>query len=380
MVRPRRRLFDLLAIGLFASAIGLPMFGLFFRDPPKLDENRTRAGLPELPAKKYQFEAFAPRFELYLGDHLGYRDVLLGWHRQVTYGILGEPVTNQAWIGKDGWLYLNQSDPFGGNPKKPTPAERVEKWIDAYEARHHWLKSKGIDYIVVFAPDKAAVYPEYLKGYPARHPPLEMATPAAKILNERGVPCVNLLPALLEEKKSNPNLLYYKTDSHWNYDGARVGYRAIAAAVRERFPKFQIAPESSYAIRAESVVAGDTLRLAGFVEDAEPETIRKWTPLTAMTNRVALHNFRTPEEKATWSGVDDRIFEQPLATGPTLLFLHDSFGGHLFGFLGSDFSRVMALVTYGLPQEAVRVEQPQLVIQVIVARQLYSLSPPSSLK
>ena len=52
-----------------------------------------------------------------------------------------------------------------------------------------------------------------------------------------------------------------------------------------------------------------------------------------------------------------------------------SFGEHLHGFLRSDFRRVSNIGTYGLPLEAVRIEKPQLVIQLLVARQLYYLTP-----
>ena len=118
--------------------------------------------------ERYVLQDFPRHFELYLGDHIGYRDVLLAWHRRVVYGVLDEPVTAKVWIGKDGWLFLYQTDPFLGIPKAPSVASRIDRWTDIFEERHAYLKARGIEYIVVVAPDKADVYPEYLRGYPLR--------------------------------------------------------------------------------------------------------------------------------------------------------------------------------------------------------------------
>ena len=372
--RPRRRAFDISAVAIFLLAVGLPLYGLLFRTPGPLDENRDRYTFPAISTKRYALQAFPKHFEMYLGDRIGYREVLLRWQRQLVNGVLDEPVTKEAWVGKDGWIFINQSDPLGGNPKHPSPAARVDRWIEAFEERNAWLKSQGIEYIVVFAPDKAAVYPEHLRGYPARHPPLEMATPAAKILNERGVRCVNMLPAILTEKPSNPHPLYHKTDSHWTHDGARAGYKELSAAVAELFPEFRMQSDSGYDFGTR-VFGGDLRKIAGVAADQPPEEVRIWHPRSTITIADAPDYFAVGQREEHLTHIKSTTANQPAATGPETLVLQDSFGDHLLGFIWNDFRHVTRIGTYGMPLEAVRREKPRLVIQILVARQLYWLGP-----
>lgn len=369
-----RRAVDFITVGVFALVIGLPVFGLFFRTPPKLEENRARYTFPPISAERYVLQDFPRHFEMYLGDHIGYRDVLLAWHRRAVYGLLDEPVTAQAWIGSDGWFYLNQSDPYRGNPKKPSANARTDLWVEALAERDAWFRAQGIEYIVLLAPDKAAVYPEHLRGYPQRHPPLELATPVAEKLKARGVTCVNLLPAIRAEKARHPELLYYfKTDSHWTPDGGRAAYHSAADAVRERFPDFRAHPDRDYTFGTNP--GGDLRALAGIRDDVPMEFARTYVPLTPIDYR-ATHGYFSPAQKAEQLDKNPiPISTSPSATGPKMLFLHDSFGAFLWPFVASDFRQASSIGTYGVPLEAVRIEKPRLVIQLLVARQLYCFIP-----
>ena len=369
-----RRAFDFITVGVFALVIGLPMFGLFFRKPPKLEENRARYTFPPISAERYVLQDFPRHFELYLGDRIGYRDVLLSWHRKVVYGVLDEPVTAKVWIGKDGWLFLYQTDPFLGIPKTPSVASRIDRWTDIFEERHAYLKARGIEYIVVVAPDKADVYPEYLRGYPLRHPTPETGTPLAKNLEARGVKCVNLLPALLAEKARGEQPVYFKTDTHWTPVGAHAGYKLLAQAVAERFPEFRMQPESAFA-PSRIACGGDLRKLVGIPDEVPMETAPYQIPLSPVTYRDAPDYFGEAQKADHLNGVKSVISTQPQASGPRILFLQDSFGDYLKPDLHSDFSQVSNISTYGLPLEAVRIEQPKLVIQLLVARQLYCFIP-----
>ena len=369
-----RRVVDNFTVGLFAFVIGMPAYGLLFKKPHRLEENRERHPFPPVAADGETIEKFPARFELYLGDHIGYRDTLLSWHRGVMYDLLDESVTAKVWIGKDGWLFLYQTDPFQGVRHAPSVAARVDHWTRIFAERHAYLKARGIEYIVVIAPDKADVYPEHLRGYPLRHPSPECATPLAKNLEARGVPCLNLLPDVLAEKSRNPLPMYFKTDTHWTPAAAHAGYKQLAQAVTGRFPEFRMHPDTAYApSRIES--SGDLRRLVGVADDVPMETAEYKRPLTAVANRAGPDYFGEAQRAEHLNGVASVISTQPRASGPKILYLQDSFGDAFKPFLHSDFKRVANISTYGLPLEAVRIEQPQLVIQILVARQLYSYIP-----
>ena len=375
------RAFDLAHLGVFLVALGVPLFGWCFLTPGRLDENRERHAFPTVTDNRSALQDFPPRFEMYLGDHLGGRETLLAWHRRLVFGVMDEPVMANVWVGNDGWLFVKQSDPFRGNPKKPSVAERIDHWTEALSERQAWLKAQGIEYLVVVAPDKASVYPEHLRGYPARHPPLEPGPALARGLEARGVTCVNLLPALLAEKDRTPHALYFKTDSHWTPDGARAGYKAVAKIVAERFPAFRMQPDSAYSLDR-VLGTGDLRKLAGTAENEPPESARGYKPLTPFQEHpTPAYIIDLPKAEH----LDLRASKLSSATtsgGPTLLFLRDSFGEQFLPFLQSDFPSALVISSYGMPAEVVRLEKPRLVIQLLVARQLYTLTPhnPAALK
>jgi len=346
-MEPKKRSRDRIAldgatVAVFLAAVGLPLYGFFFRDPGPLDENRERYVPPRITADRYVHSEFTKHFEMYLGDHIGFRDVLLGWHRRIVFKYLDEPVTDRAWIGRDGWYYLNQSDPYRGNPSKPSVAARGDAWVEAFIERDAWFRSRGIEYIVLFAPDKAAVYPEYLPAQRRRHPPPEIATPVAEKLAARGVKCVNLLPAIRAEKERQPELqYYYKTDSHWTPEAARAAYGEIAAAVRERFPDFRPHPLSDYTFR--ETPGGDLRKLAGIRDDEPMETVRTYEPRVPIDYRVTDEYFSAEQRGEQLDKSQSLVSAQPEASGPPMLFLNDSFGAFLQPFLFSDFKSVWCI-------------------------------------
>ena len=369
-----RRLMDGVTVAVFGLAVGVPLYGFLFDTPREFDENRERYRPPRLTAERFIHAEFTKHFEMYLGDHIGYRDALLKQHRQIVYGVFDDAVSGKAWIGRDGWIYMNQSDPFLMSRKVPGVEARVDAWVDAIAERDAWFRARGIAYIVLIAPDKAAVYPEYLRGYPVRHPPPELGTSAAAELNARGVRCVNLLPAIVAEKSRHPEIRYnFKTDSHWTPDGARAGYAAVAEAVRERFAEFRERPDSDYTFG--EVSGGDLRRFAGIREEVPRESTREYVPKSKIDYGTR-EDYFSAAQKAERLSVAPSLFSVcPSATGPDVLFLNDSFGAFLWPFIAADFKRASNIATYGMPMDAIRIEKPKLVIQLMVARNLYGLSP-----
>ena len=70
-------------------------------------------------------------------------------------------------LGKQGWLY------YDGEPGdhfidiyyrsvKPFTISELETWRTALEERQRWLAKDGILYLVVLAPNKETIYPEFL--------------------------------------------------------------------------------------------------------------------------------------------------------------------------------------------------------------------------
>lgn len=369
-----RRLANVVTVLVFFLALGLPLVGFLFREPPPLDENRDRHPFPPVALKKHVLQDFPQWFSLYLKDRVGYRDVLLRWHQYATYHWLDMPVSSQAWVGKGGWVYLNVADPFARHPEKGTVNDRIDRWCEAFADRRAFLAERGIEYVVVLVPEKSAVYPEHLTGHPKRHPPPEPLARAAANLRAVGVPCVNLLPVFRAARRTHPEPLYFAADSHWTPAGSRVGYDAMSGLLTARLPGFRPHPARHY-LRRDAGQPGDLLRLTGDTGRA-PEPCQQYLPPhgTVSADDAPAFAALLPDGMKL-RHMPPVAFDAESASGPAVVFLRDSFGESLLPFLGSDFARAAVVGTHQFPTAVIDRETPKLVIQQMAGRFLYSTSP-----
>lgn len=378
-----RRIANIATVIVFVLALVIPLYGFLFREQLPLDENRDRHPFPPLALKRHVVQDFPKWFGMYFKDRVGYRDVLLRWHQYATYRWFDTPVSSQAWLGKDGWVYLNVADPFPLRTQqdernkwslKGTVNDRIDRWCEAFADRRAYLTARGIEYVVVLVPEKSAVYPEHLTGHPKRHPPPEPLARAEAKLREAGVPCANLLPVLTAARGKTAEPLYFATDSHWTPAGSRIGYEAVCEVLKTRLTDFRLHPAEHY-LRREHLHPGDLLRLTGDTDRA-PEPCRQFIP--------PLGSVTADETPAFAAGLPDGMklrhmppvaFANPTALGPRLVFLRDSFGEQLFPFVGADFTRAAVVGTHHFPVALIEAEKPAVVIQAIAARFLYSTAP-----
>ena len=85
-------------------------------------------------------------------------------------------------------------------------------------------------------PEKFTIYPEYLPIWVrAGDGPTPYDRIAAGIKQAGRATFIDLRPALRAEK--DQRRLYFKTDSHWNYNGAVIGYRELMRTVQQGLPR-----------------------------------------------------------------------------------------------------------------------------------------------
>jgi hypothetical protein len=361
-----RRIADLSVIGVFFVGLSVVWFGTFAREQPPLDENRDRYPPPPLALKKHVLQDYPKWFEMYFGDRVGFRDVLLAWHHHTSYRVFDDPVSKFAWIGRDGWLFLNVDDT---KAKQCSLADRLTAWADALADRRAYLNARGIGYVVMVTPDKSSVYPEFLRGHAARQPPPEPAAALGELLAARGVRYANPLPELLAAKDTYP--VYYKLDSHWTYDGARIGYRLLANELARTRPEFRPLPDDAIEAFDESIV-GDLGKLVGVHGPDSMEPARRLQPVSrnSRQNDTPTWSAALPPE-AKPRHLPPREFTCDAATGPAVVLFRDSFGEQLLPFVRADFRTAAVVSSAGLEMPVIDAVRPAVVVQQIVARKLY---------
>jgi hypothetical protein len=137
---------------------------------------------------------------------------------------------NGVLLGEDGWLFLfggsNEVAKLFSNPDAVL-AGNIQRWRDLLEIRKAKVNLLGAQYFHLWVPDKFSVYSDMV--------PQEFAlfreTPA-QVITRNGANLesiiIDVLPDLLRAKSEH--LLYWKTDTHWTYEGACIAYEVICRA------------------------------------------------------------------------------------------------------------------------------------------------------
>ena len=185
-------LFVALIVGAFAGAFRPP------REDPKSFEKRTAAPFPELPRTLAAFADYSGRFERFVDDRFGWR----------------------------------------------APLVRVDHFAELRDEllrRSEFLARRGIPFLVVIVPEKYSVYPEFLPDWAV---PVTAETSLDRIVADfvrhPQLNFIDLREPLRAAK--GPERVYYRTDSHWNYLGAMVGYAELMREAMRLVPGLTMAP------------------------------------------------------------------------------------------------------------------------------------------
>ena len=221
----------LFAAVVFCLFLALPLFQMLTGFPPdyKLAGVETPAARPPLGLSAWWQGTLQSGFDTWLNQNIGGRGVLVRTANQLRYSLFRElPVRGgtQVRMGRDRVLYENAYlEAYNANGKRPGAELRD---ISASTRRlQDRLAADGVAFLLVIAPSKAEIYPEFLPpeadvaGRPGRRSNYENMVP---LLQADGV---NLIDAheLFLQWKAEPGtpMLFSKGGTHWNdYGAARV--------------------------------------------------------------------------------------------------------------------------------------------------------------
>lgn len=169
--------------------------------------------------------------------------------------------------GRDGWLYLPADlralappdlaalSPGAGGEADPVPA------IVDFASQ---VREAGAELLLVPVPPKPLVYPEPLLPAGLVAGAAELGAPLAALAAElarRGVPVLDLLPALRAAKAEGGDPLYCRTDTHWSPRGIAVAAAAIAGRVGRPAWLAEVPRREVRSARRPLAIEGDLRRL-----------------------------------------------------------------------------------------------------------------------
>jgi len=359
------RVTEIVLIVLFLGAISLPLAGKLLpaEGAFALTENRRPAPLPTIelgtPGWGWSILTFPRRFERYWNDSFAFRWYLIRWH-SIAKLALGISPSPKALVGQNGYLfYAAEQSVDYFRAVKPFTAHELVQWRAELEKRRAWLAERGIRYLVVVAPNKETIYPEFM---PPALRPVRPQTRLDQLLKElaahSSVDVVDLRPALRRAKETQR--VYHQTDTHWNDAGAMIAYGEILARLRPWFPELNSEPlPGSTRIRA--TTGGDLARILALEDRFREERIEFVPSLPRRAQRVG----------GDPAGSDDFvILECSTCGGPRVVMNQDSFNTNLAPLLAEHFSRIVLLDGTRLDFSLIEKEKPAVVIQEFVERAL----------
>jgi alginate O-acetyltransferase complex protein AlgJ len=354
----------------FVAAIltpGAVMVARLDREAPG-GENRELARPPVLGWRWMDLRALPGAASAYFEDHFGLRGRLVRWQAWLRLRVFHVSASPDVILGRDGWLFYAGD---GGSEDLisalPFTSAELEKWRETLQHTHDWLAARGIAYIFVLAPDKHAVYPEFLPASVHRVG-LETRTDAlVRYLREHStVRVVDLRPTLHAAKTAER--LYHRTDTHWNDRGAFVAYTTVMQALG-RSVAGEPAQRAAFDDARVMTAGMDLARMLGLSAHL-PEEDLPLVPLTPRRSRVA-----EPRQSRQNLEVARLVTEQADSSRPRAVIFRDSFASALIPFLSEHFSRAVYLWQHNMAPDVVMAEQPRVVIQEWVGRHLSTVWP-----
>lgn len=235
------KLFLLAAVLGFALFLALPLFQMATGVPADyaLAGVETAAAPPAWSLAAWWNGTLQAEFDAWIGRRIGLRGMLVRTANQFNYSLFGELPRGGGTavvLGRAGYLY-EQAYVDAYRKKGKRSADELRAKSVAVRRLQDRLAADGIAFLLVIAPSKAEIYPEFLP------PEADVAGRSQRRSNYENLvgflrrDGVNLVDAhaWFREWKNEPGMppLFTKGGTHWNHYGAAKVVGLIAARLRE---------------------------------------------------------------------------------------------------------------------------------------------------
>jgi hypothetical protein len=371
---PARKLVCLAGTLLFLCLICLPLADHYFKIAPDvyLMENDPTT-LPDFSIA-HLFKTFNVLQRGYLEKTFGFRKQLVRMENILDIFWLQAVNQYQTVIkGKGDWLFLSQENNDLNviqdyRSVRLFSQAQLERWVNIYRARDEWLANRGIRYLIVVAPNKHTVYPEFLPPQFNKVSAVSRTDQLISSLEAAGVPVLDLRPTMTKVKRQA--LAYYRTDTHWTTFGAFAGYVQIMKRLGQWFPQFEPEIRGDFDIAITPDLNGGLASMLA-LGDYFPESRVTFTPRfqRKAVETAAAHTVPPYFQPTVVMDTHD-------ASRPNVVVFRDSFAHELIPFLSEHFNKTTYLWPYPSTSREVRFfdkqfiekEKPALVIDEFVER------------
>lgn len=323
--------------------------------------NLEKRQLAELPAFAQQGKLnldFPKQFDSFMSDNFGLRQYYVTAWAALDYYLLGGSPNDSVIAGREGWLFFADEarDYLGRDLLSEVDVSRIVKTL---QLEREYLASKGVAFVFTVAPNKSAVYGEYMPARYVKETADSNLNRLSAALRGSGVEYADLAAALTARK--GVAQLYHKKDSHWNNVGALIGYHAVMDSVSKAAGGFGYDTYESSAYTWKRDWSGDL------------ETML----LPALRNFDWQAEYDIPQA-FRYSGrprtmEDMRIAASSDSNDKRLLMFRDSFANALIPIMSNAFGYACYARNFPYDLTMLESEKPDVVVEEIVERNIPNL-------
>lgn len=249
---------------------------------------------------------------------------------------IGDRVFANAIIGKDGWLFQTSEDVMRDfQNDMPLTEKQLATLQQNLDRIALYFKQQGKSLVVVVAPNKGSIYPDYLPNEIQKLASKSRFDQVVEYLQLHGrTQILDLRPQLIAARQQQ--LVYYKTDSHWTEYGAYIAYREILKSLQPDHPQLVPRALSDFSSFSGGLATMDLATLIGSIHIKEEKIVLKPNDVTTCT----VHNLKLDDGRwitLSWNQKQDL---------PRAVVYYDSFLYPIIPWFNDHFSEVTYIPHY----------------------------------
>lgn len=325
-----------LLIGTVLALMAAAWIAPRFVPRPDIQENRILAPKPEWPKRLKDIAAFRKAADPYVADHFPPRPQLIGALNRLRM-LVGVSGSSRVIIGRDGWLFFDDDTHLGASrADPPMEASETRAWLTTLAGRTEALKARGIPYLVVAAPVKETIYPQYGPAWFAG-PSSDRATlRLPRLAAQADVGEVLYLHDAVAAATRAGQKTFSRHDTHWTGYGAYAGYAALVGRLHAMGITDAPRPISDF----ELVKGGQEHRPRDL---ALMLGVSSFVPIDFphIDNPASESRIKTTylTDKQDWTA--PQVIDTGEVGKPTLLMTRDSFSNEILPMMLPHFSRIV---------------------------------------
>ncbi len=321
-------------------------------------ESRHLSGLPVLSIYKALLK-FPQSYQAYFEDHYLLHAEQVEILQTMRLKVFDEKNFPNVLIGQNDWLYYTGEGNIGDfQCVSPFTSSELDIILHRLLDVEQQLADRGIQFIIVIAPNKESIYPEYLPvGVQQIGDTCRIDQVLALLREQTHLHVLDLRSTLIEGKASAQ--VYHRTDTHWNDFGAYLASTQILTQIKQTFPAVTVHPLEDFQQQTQEFQGDLALFLPSDPRFREQKIVlsplfQTQTSITAGENRIIYAHTEN-------------------STLPSTVIFRDSFSDALIPFFAPQFEQAVFVHSFAIDHNLIEQEQPDIVIYELAQRYLYML-------